>query len=78
MEEVGLRVKNIQYFGSQPWPFPNSLMLGFTADYASGEIEPDEAEIEDAGWFSADNLPNIPPKISIARRLIDDFIRLGS
>ena len=74
MEEVGIQVKNIQYFGSQPWPFPNSLMLGFTADYAGGELQPDENEIEDAGWFSVGNLPKIPPKISIARRLIDDFI----
>ena len=62
MEEVGLQVKNIPYFGSQPWPFSNSLMLGFTADYAGGEIAPDDDEIEDAAWFSADNLPNIPRK----------------
>ena len=73
-EEVGVRVKNIHYFGSQPWPFPNSLMLGFTADYAGGEIIPDETEIADAGWFRVDNLPNIPPKFSIARQMIDDFI----
>lgn len=75
MEEVGIRVKNIRYFGSQPWPFPNSLMLGFTADYAAGEVQPDKNEIADAGWFTVNNLPNIPPKISIARRLIDDFIQ---
>lgn len=72
-EEVHLRLKNIRYFGSQSWPFPNSLMLGFTAEHASGEIEIDQIEIEDAGWYSPDNLPQIPPKLSIARQLIDDF-----
>jgi NAD+ diphosphatase len=74
-EEVGLSIKNIRYFGSQPWPFPNSLMIGFTAEYAGGEIKLDPAEIEDAGWYTADSLPAIPPKLSIARRLIDDFVR---
>lgn len=73
-EEVGIRVKNIRYFGSQPWPFPDSLMIAFTAEYAEGEIEIDPAEIADAGWFSPENLPLIPPKISIARQLIDWFI----
>lgn len=73
-EEVGVRIQNIQYFGSQPWPFPGSLMIGFTADYAGGEISLDESEIAEAGWFAADTLPNLPPKISIARRLIDAFV----
>jgi NAD+ diphosphatase len=73
-EEVGLDVKNITYFGSQPWPFPHSLMIGFTATYAEGEITLDDSEIEDAGWYTTDNLPKIPGKISIARRLIDWFI----
>lgn len=72
-EEVGLQVKNIRYFGSQPWPFPDSLMVAFTADYAGGEIRIDPAEISDAGWFAADGLPEVPPPISIARRLIDWF-----
>jgi NAD+ diphosphatase len=72
-EEVGLRVKNIRYFGSQPWPFPDSLMIGFIADYAAGEIRVDGSEILDAGWFSKNRLPGIPPKISIARQLIDWF-----
>lgn len=72
-EEVGIRVDNIRYFGSQPWPFPDSLMLGFTADYAGGELKPDPAEILTAGWFTADSLPEIPGPISIARRLIDSF-----
>jgi NAD+ diphosphatase len=73
-EEVGIRVKNIRYFGSQPWPFPNSLMVGFSADYAGGEIKADQSEITDAGWFRADNLPPIPPRITIARHLIDWFV----
>ena len=73
-EEVGISVKNIKYFGNQPWPFPHSLMIGFTATYAGGKISLDDSEIEDAGWFTADNLPRIPGKISIARKLIDWFI----
>ena len=72
-EEVGIMVKNIRYFGSQPWPFPNSLMIAFVADYADGEITIDGSEIIEAAWFSKDNLPKIPPKISIARQLIDWF-----
>jgi len=73
-EEVGLRVVNIRYAASQPWPFPNNLMLGFTADYAGGEIRPDSVEISEAGWFGRDKLPPIPSRFSIARRLIDAFI----
>ncbi|MGE5255816.1 MAG: NAD(+) diphosphatase [Hyphomicrobiales bacterium] len=72
-EEVGVQVKNIRYFGSQPWPFPDSLMVAFTAEYAGGEIRIDPVEISDAGWFAADSLPEVPPPISIARRLIDWF-----
>lgn len=73
-EETGIEVKDIQYFGSQPWPFPHSLMVGFTAKYAGGEIQVDDTEITDAGWFTADNLPVGPTKISIARKLIDWFV----
>lgn len=73
-EEVGVDVKDIKYFGSQPWPFPHSLMIGFTATYAGGEITLDDSEIEDAGWFTADHLPQIPGKISIARKLVDWFV----
>ena len=73
-EEVGLSIKNIQYFGSQSWPFPHSLMIGFTATYAGGEIKIDDEEIETAGWYTADHLPPLPGKISIARKLIDWFI----
>ena len=70
-EEVGVRVSNLRYFASQPWPFPHSLMIAFFADYAGGEIVCDGVEIESAGWFQAGNLPNLPARISIARRLID-------
>ncbi len=73
-EETGIEIQNLAYFGSQPWPFPNSLMIGFTAQYASGIIELEDAEIADAQWFSPDDLPLLPGKISIARRLIDDFL----
>jgi len=74
-EEVGLKVKNIKYFSSQPWPFPDSLMVGFTAEFDSGNINMDKSEILDARWFTADELPLIPSTGSIARRLIDWFIQ---
>ena len=74
MEEVSLKVKNIEYFGSQPWPFPNSLMIGFTAEYESGEINVDGNELIDAAWFDANKLPDIPSKMSISRELIDWYI----
>jgi len=73
-EEVGIEIKNIKYFGSQPWPFPDSLMIGFTAEYESGEINVDKNELTDAAWFARDEIPRIPPSISIARKLIDWFI----
>ena len=73
LEEVGITVKNIRYFGSQPWPFPDSLMIGFTAEYAGGEVRPDGIEIGDAGWYKSGGLPQIPMKISIARKIIDWF-----
>jgi NAD+ diphosphatase len=73
-EEVGIEIKDIRYFGSQPWPFPNSLMIGFTATYASGEIVVQPEELTDAAWFHKQNLPQVPPKLSIARKLIDWFV----
>ncbi len=73
-EEVGVRLRDIRYFGSQPWPFPHSLMIGFTAEYAGGELALDDREIADAAWFTGDRLPRLPPRISIARRLIDAFV----
>lgn len=76
-EEVGIDVTNPRYFGSQSWPFPNSLMVGFFADYAGGEITIDSNEIVDAKWFQRDDLPLIPPGLSIARRLIDHWVGEG-
>lgn len=77
-EEVGIEIQDIRYFGSQPWPFPNSLMIGFTARYASGDIVIDPVEIETADWFTKDNLPPVPGKLSIARKLIDWFVAQGT
>ena len=73
-EEVGVEVGDVRYWGSQPWPFPHSLMVGFTAEWKSGEIEIDPTEIVDAQWFRRDNMPPIPPPISIARKLIDAWL----
>jgi len=74
-EETGIEVKNIKYFASQSWPFPNALMVGFTADYGGGEIRVDHREIAAADWFGPDSLPPIPGSISIARKLIDAFVK---
>ncbi len=70
-EEVGIEVDDLRYFGSQPWPFPHSLMVGFTARHLSGELRPDPEEIADAQWFAPSTLPVVPPRLSIARALID-------
>ena len=72
-EEVGISVRNIRYFASQPWPFPHSLMLGFTAEYESGELSPDPAEIIHADWYSTDEMPNVPGEVSISGRIINWF-----
>ncbi len=75
MEEAGIVVKDVRYFGSQPWPYPNSLMLGFTASYDSGEIRIEEEEIEDARWFNANEMPTFfPGRMSISQWLIQDFL----
>ena len=73
-EEVGIEVENIRYFGSQNWPFPHSMMIGFTADYSRGEITIDNKEIIAAQWFKADEVPRLPGSYSIARKMIDCFI----
>lgn len=70
-EEVGIHIARLRWFDSQTWPFPHSLMLAFHADYAGGEISPQPGEIEDAGWFSLDRLPDLPYPVSIAHRLIN-------
>ena len=74
MEETGLRIRNIQYFGNQPWPYPCGLMVGFTAEYESGDIALQAEELTTAAFFRRDNLPELPRKLSIARRLIDAWI----
>ena len=74
-EEAGIEIRDVRYFGSQPWPLTNSLMIGFTARWASGELRTADDEIYDADWFPPDALPRLPGKLSIARELIDDFVR---
>lgn len=71
MEETGLTIKNLQYFGSQTWPYPSGLMVGFTAEYEGGTIKLQEDELTAGAFYSRDNLPHIPQKMSIARKLID-------
>ena len=73
-EETGVKITNIRYFASQPWPYPCGLMVGFNADYVSGEIHLQTSEIAKGGWFRRDNLPNIPEKLSIARMLLDNWL----
>jgi NAD+ diphosphatase len=72
-EETGVEVKNLRYFASQPWPFPHSLMVAFTAEHAAGEINIDPEEIVEAAWFSPDSFPRLPDPITVARKLIDRF-----
>ena len=73
-EETGIEVRNIRYFGSQPWPYPCGLMVGFTADYADGELKLQRSELSSGGWFTRHNLPEIPGRVSLARKLIDDWL----
>ena len=73
-EEVGVRISASRYFASQPWPFPHSLMIAFVCEWQSGEIRPQAGEIEAANWFEVLQLPKLPSKISIARRLIDAVV----
>ena len=73
-EEVGLHITNLRYFGSQPWPYPCGLMVGFTADYDYGKLHLQRSELTKGAWFRRDNLPHIPEKMSIARRLIDAWL----
>jgi NAD+ diphosphatase len=73
-EEVGVRITDLRYYGSQSWPFPHSLMIAFTARWESGDIVPQPEEIEDAQWFSVDELPGIPARFSISGHLIRDAV----
>ena len=74
MEETGLTIRNVKYFSSQPWPYPSGLMVGYTAEYVDGEIHLQKEELSRGKWFSKDNLPILPEKLSIARRLIDAWL----
>lgn len=74
MEETGVAVAEVAYQGSQPWPFPHQLMVGFFARYAGGEVALRDGELEDARWFALDALPQLPPRLSIARSLIELFL----
>ena len=74
-EEVGIKVNNVRYFGSQPWPLSHSIMIGFSCDWEEGEIQIDDTEIAEAAWFDVANLPRVPPLYSLARFLIDGFIQ---
>ena len=74
MEETGLHIKNLKYFGSQPWPYPSGIMVGYTADYESGIIKLQDEELNAGDFYTRDNLPEIPRKVSIARKLIDAWI----
>lgn len=76
-EEIGIEITNVRYVGSEPWPFPNSLMIGFVADYAGGDITIDNNEIVAAGWFDRDHLPTLPLKMSISRALVEWWIGRG-
>tara|TARA_R110002126_G_scaffold17798_2_gene68837 strand:- start:4006 stop:4860 length:855 start_codon:yes stop_codon:yes gene_type:complete len=73
-EEAGISIKNIQYVGSQPWPFPSNLMLGFTAEYDHGDLNIDDDELEDAQWFKLDQLPQLPKPMSLSRIMIDQHL----
>lgn len=75
MEEVGIRIRNLEYFGSQPWPFPHSLMVGYLAEYESGSIQVDGKEILEADWYTRETMPFTPPPLSIAGKLIEETLR---
>lgn len=77
MEETGLTITNLLYFGSQPWPYPCGLMVGFNADYVSGEVHLQRSELSKGAWFNKNNLPTIPEKLSIARKLLDNWLNEG-
>ncbi len=74
-EEAGITVTDIRYFGSQPWPFPSQLMVGFQARYVSGEPRPDMQELDDVRWFHVDELPNLPPPLSLSYQLVKAWVR---
>lgn len=73
-EELGIEITDLEYFGTQSWPFPDSFMIAFKAKYLKGELQPDPNEIEDAGWYSLAEIPTMPPSASIARKLIESAV----
>lgn len=75
MEETHLRIKNLTYFNSQPWPYPCGLMIGFKAEYDGGTLQLQRSELNKGGWYRRDNMPAIPGKVSLARQLIDDWLK---
>ena len=78
MEETGLTIKNLNYYGSQPWPYPCGLMVGFLAEYDNGDIHLQRSELSRGAWFNRHHLPQIPEKLSIARQIIDYWLDLKS
>ena len=74
MEETGLTIKNLRYIASQPWPYPCGLMVGYMAEYESGDIHLQREELSKGAWFRFDNMPRVPQKLSIARKLIDKWL----
>ena len=75
MEETGLTITNLRYFGSQPWPYPCGLMVGFNADYVGGKVHLQQSELSRGSWFHYDALPKIPQRLSIARMILDDWLK---
>lgn len=75
-EEAGIEIEDIRYFGSQPWPYPCGLMVGFTAKYSSGNLYLQKEELNDGGWFHKENMPELPGKASIARELVEDWLSM--
>ena len=71
MEETGITIKKLKYFSSQAWPYPFNIMIGFTAEYAHGDLQLQRSELNEGGWYKLNNLPEIPGKVSLARQLID-------
>lgn len=76
-EEVGVQVGATTYAGSQPWPFPHQLMVGFLAQFVSGDLNPDGTELERAAWFTRETLPDLPPPVSLSRQMIDAWVKRG-
>jgi len=72
-EETGIAISNLRYFGSQPWPYPSGIMVGFEADYVAGNIHLQKEELSHGAWFDKNNLPALPDKLSIARKMIDHW-----